>query len=129
MLAINKQLDFQSLFIIAGKCISLEDGWYDNKQLARNLFTVLLAICMLFGFLLTGWLLRKVWKPNLIALVGVTLILSFIVVRAATFMHFGGIDWMRYFGADLHWLLEVAGIILVIFAAIRRLAKPHLDGS
>ena len=117
LLAINKQLDFQSLFIMTGKCISLADGWYDNRQVVRTVFTIGFGIAVVTGILAMVWLTKDVWRLNLIALIGVLLILTFIVLRAANFMHFGGTDWSHNALVESLWLLEMIGIGMVIYSA------------
>jgi hypothetical protein len=119
-LAVNKQLDLQSLVTMIGRCHAQLSGWYDNRRAVQEVFILSIAglgvlVLGLLALLLRG-ILRRVW----LALVGLCFVCLFVVVRAASFHHMDVLlgSWMM--GIKLNWLLELPGPVLVALVAWRR---------
>lgn len=64
------------------------------------------------------WLLRKDIKTNAIALLGLTLVLGFVMIRAVSFHHFDAILGVRFGSVRLNWLLELSGLVLISLNAL-----------
>jgi hypothetical protein len=123
-LGINKQLDLQTLFTLAGKRVAQAQGWYENRRIVQACFILLVSGAAAFGL---RWAWRRIrhraahlWFP----LAGFALLLSFIVIRAASFHHVDQLLRFRMAGLKLNWILELGGIALVALGARR-----HLPGS
>lgn len=119
-LAVNKQLDLQSLLTTFGRCHAQLSGWYEMRRTVQWLFVAAVASG---GLLLLGLLtlfLRgipgRVWP----ALLGLAFVCGFVVVRAASFHHVDGMLGRTAFGLRMNWLLELPGPILVALVALRR---------
>lgn len=117
-LAINKQLDLQSALTAAGKCLARAQGWYGQRRAMQALFIVLVAggaLALLLGLTVSLWgRLRR----NLMAAAGLTLVLNYVVVRAASFHHFDRLIGARPFGVTNNFLFENIGLALIAVNAI-----------
>jgi hypothetical protein len=119
LLGINKQLDLQSWFTYVGKRTAIEQGWYADRRPVQVAFIVTLAtVGVVCGAVLLhrlrGALARFRW-----ALVGTVFLISFIVVRAASFHHVDIFLKLEIAGIQPNWILELGGIALIGFAALR----------
>jgi hypothetical protein len=127
-IALNKQLDLQTLTLTAGRCLSKEQGWYEDRRLVqRDFILVLIALATVVGGGII-WLLRGIVRHNLTALIGLAALAVFIVVRGGHFFHIF-IPKKELEDQLVHLLtasLEVLSPILIIMAAWRlfRQAAP-----
>jgi hypothetical protein len=119
-LGINKQLDLQTAFTEFGRVVAHAQGWYDRRIGVQIAFIEIIAlVCGLASLLLAVQNVRTRW-PNWLAVFGTILVLGYVVIRAASFHH---IDWFihqRLLGIKWNWILEVGGISLVLYDAVRR---------
>jgi hypothetical protein len=111
LLGINKQLDLQTLLTDVLRDWSLQEGWFRERRVwqARFIKTLLLSGLALALFAL--YLLRRVLFRIRLSLLGLTVLGSFVLVRAAYFHH------VLRRGGSVHWVLELCGIALVTRAA------------
>lgn len=116
-LGINKQLDLQSALTEVGRIIALDQGWYGQRQIVQVWFIIgVAAVCILIaGGLLI--LARRAPLPTWMALVGTTIVLAFVLIRAASFHHIDRFIGDRVLGLKWNWVLEMGGISIVIFAS------------
>jgi hypothetical protein len=118
LLAVNKQLDLQSLLTQIGRDAAKAQGWYEDRREYQVAFIAAIAGIAVLGFILISWLLRRRWRECTLALVGFAFLLAFIVVRAASFHRVDqglGETWV---GMRFNWILELGGIALVAAGAI-----------
>ena len=126
-LGINKQLDLQSAFTAAGRCIAVEQGWYDARGTIQRIFIVGVAgsaVALLVGVLA---LIRTRWRENVVTLIGFTLLLAFIVVRATSF-HL--MDWLIKYeigGIKLNWVMELGTLSILIIGILSRPRRAKID--
>jgi hypothetical protein len=119
LLGINKQLDFQTEITFLGKDFAKATGWYEHRRIVQVIFIAGIA---LGGMAVTAgllWIYRREWKRLGGALVGVGFLMSFIVIRAASFHH---VDQFLNFapgGVRMNWLLELGGIAAIALPAWR----------
>lgn len=86
-IAINKQLDLQTLVLTAGRCLAKEQGWYESRRLVqRDFIFLLMGIAGLIGVAII-WLLRGIVRHNWVALIGLSVLAIFIVIRAGHLFH------------------------------------------
>jgi hypothetical protein len=109
-LAINKQLDLQSLLTQIGRDVLKSRGLYNQRRPLQVGFIALVAlVCTgaIGGFL---WAARRVPRARWLAFVGTAFIFGFVVVRAASFHHVDVFLAARIGGMKWNWVLELGGI-------------------
>jgi hypothetical protein len=115
-LGVNKQLDLQSWFSQTGRDIAQAQGWYGQRRGVQAVFIVLLCTGAVAGVAAARRQLSTMWREYRWAFLGVCVLVTFIVIRAASFHH---IDEMLGFdlGATrLGRALEIVGVVLVAVA-------------
>lgn len=118
-LGINKQLDLQSLFTAILKQFAKATGWYEDRRIFQGIFIVVIGLFGLaFAVLAWVWTNRTLPQHRL-ALVGGIFLLSFIVVRAASFHHFDEILGTSVAFLRMNHVLELGGIACIGWAALR----------
>jgi hypothetical protein len=122
-LGINKQLDLQTFFTLAGKQAAQAQGWYESRRIVQGIFIVFVIAAAALGL---HWAWRRIrhriaelWFP----LAGFALLLSFVVIRAASFHHVDQLLHFKMAGLKVNWILELGGIALVALGA-----RAHLPG-
>lgn len=116
-LAVNKQLDLQSLLTALGRCLAQDQGWYENRRLVqRGFILVLAAFATLTGGALF-WMLRGRLRQNLLPLLGLVALASFVLVRAGHFFHIFVSD-QKYGDFLLHLLTSALELLCPIFILI-----------
>lgn len=119
-LAVNKQLDLQSLVTMIGRCHARLAGWYDIRRLVQQEFILAVAVAGVAALGLLAWLLRGILDRVWLALLGLGFVCGFVVIRAASFHHVDLLISSRIAGIKMNWLLELPGPLLVTFVAIWR---------
>ena len=131
LLGINKQLDLQTLMTEVGREAAKVEGWYQVRRPVQAVFVASLAVLSVSGLLILAILMRHSLLRLWLAVAGVVLLVSYVLVRAASFHH---VDLLlgRF---ELNWLLELVGIACVALSAWlsmrspRRHAAPPSDRS
>lgn len=122
-LAVNKQLDLQTLLTQIGRCNAQLSGWYAERRVIQRDFILAVAaagLVLLAGLaLLLRGLLARIW----LALLGLGFVCLFVVVRAASFHHMDMLLGTWVFGVKMNWLLELPGPALVAVVGARRPAR------
>ena len=122
-LGINKQLDLQTALTEAGRVVAHLQGWYDRRQSVQIAFIALVAMtCLAVAITLLIWM-RHAPAPTWLALIGATLVLGFVLIRAASFHHIDRFIGGRILGLRWNWIVEVGGISLVLLASQWRRAR------
>ncbi|TGN67254.1 hypothetical protein E4L95_05545 [Paracoccus liaowanqingii] len=124
-LAVNKQLDLQTVLTEAGKCLSRAQGWYDDRRVVQVAFigTLLIVLLMAMGVLMA--VLRGRIAQNALALAGLILVLGFVMVRAVSIHNFDQILGGASLGVSNNFLLENAGLVLIALNALWLLRRPQ----
>jgi len=117
LLAINKQLDLQSLFTVVAKQRALRDGWYKQRQVYQRWFIEGLAFAGLAASLGALVVLRKHLRELWLAALGSVFIVIFVLIRAASFHHVDA--FLRGGAVRMNAVLELGGIACVAVAALR----------
>lgn len=116
LLALNKQLDLQTLMTELARDMAHSQGWYEGRRTAQRGFLVLLGLGFLAAALGLGWWLRQVASRIVLAASGLVVVLSFVLLRAATFQHLPGFDALL---DDSAWMMELLGCALIGIGAWR----------
>lgn len=124
VLGINKQLDLQSLLTQIGEDMAHAQGWYEDRRAVQTVFVggVALGGCVA-GAAALYWLrdrLAQLWP----AIVGTALLLSFVVIRAASFHH---VDALLYATGplELNWVIELGALFFLGWAALRKVEVSY----
>ncbi len=122
LLCINKQLDLQSLLTDLGRAFSKQQGWYDQRRGFQKVFVIAVLLCagVLVGW--SVWRCRAFWKTHPMLACGLTVLLTFIVVRAISFHHVDVLLRSEVMGIRINCILELGGIGLIGVAALREIA-------
>jgi FtsH-binding integral membrane protein len=111
---INKQLDLQSLVLELARDLAKEQGWYEDRRTVQLAFITFIALAGAAFVAVVLRVLRGAWREHALPLVGVTLLVVFVVVRAASF-HKLDLVLTRLPG----WIIELGAISLIAAGALR----------
>lgn len=114
LLGINKQFDLQTLFTEIGRYMAVKQGWYEDRKLYQTRFIVLVGAAGLFVMCALLYLFHRVLKPNLLAIIGISGILVFVLIRAASFHKVDQLIGFSIVGLRMNWILEIGGIALIL---------------
>jgi hypothetical protein len=120
LLALNKQLDLQSLLTIFARCHAQLSGWYNDRRIVQEVFIALVAAGGLLALGLAALMLRGILGRIWLALAGLGFVCVFVVIRAASFHHVDVFLGSSAMGIKLNWLLELPGPTLVALDALRQ---------
>ena len=116
-LAINKQLDLQSWFTQAMRTVAHAQGWYENRKSLQLLFIIFLGAGMLLALLSIRFYLAQSWHNYPLTWIGIVLLSTFILMRAASFSHIDRMIHYPIFGIRLNGVMEIGSIALIIFGS------------
>ena len=126
-LCINKQLDLQSLFTDVGRVLATHEGWYNQRRMVQRWFVIAVAAAGAMTFVIMAWKIRSVLRESIVLLLGLTSLLTFIVIRAASFHHFDVFIRSELLGVRVNWVLELGGIALIALSAAQSARHPRLN--
>jgi hypothetical protein len=118
-LGINKQLDLQSLFTEIGRNMAKAQGWMDHRRAVQFWFIAIFGAASLSVFVFLTIRMQRLFKRFTLAFVGLFFLLTFVIIRAASFHHFDAALGLRFAGARLNWVLELTGIFTVVFGGLK----------
>jgi hypothetical protein len=118
-LGFNKQLDLQTALTFIGKDMAKSEGWYERRRLVQAFFVLFIAFGGLAATTWLFWTFRRELKWIWQALAGVGFLLSFIVIRAASFHHIDLFLKSGPAGVRMNWILELGGIAAIAWPAWR----------
>lgn len=127
VLAINKQLDLQSLLTEIGRSVAQLQGWYSERRNYQAAFVTVMGLAGTAVLLSLLWHFRARPTPMKIALCGLAFTCTFVVVRAASFHHVDMLLGIEVLGVRWNWILELTGIGIVAVAARWSLKGTKLD--
>lgn len=125
LLAVNKQLDLQTALTETGRCLSQAQGWYDNRRAVQIGFigSLLIVLVMAMGIIMA--VLRDRLAQNGLAVIGLTVLLAFVMVRAASIHRFDALFGTESLGVSNNFLFENAGLVLIAVNALMLLSRPQ----
>jgi hypothetical protein len=122
-LGINKQLDLQTLLTDVGRIISRDEGWYKERRTVQLCFVISLTAVVFSAFLVVLWKLRISFREFVLLLVGLLFLLSFVIIRAASFHHVDLLTRLRISEINLSYFLELGGIGIILVESLRELVR------
>ena len=118
LMGINKQLDLQSWFTAVGKQLAQAQGWYSQRRTFQMWFTAGIAISGLILLMWLGWTFRRLWRQYGLALFGIVFLVTFIIIRAASFYHVEEFLGWQPAGFRMNWVLEIGSIACIGASAL-----------
>lgn len=117
LLGFNKQLDLQGYITTFGRSLAHRDGWFEQRRFVQMTFVaVLLAAAAISVAMLAVWLRRSSSAVKIAAL-GIVLLITFILWRAASIHHMDLWVTRNIAGMRSGWWLELAGISVIGLSA------------
>jgi hypothetical protein len=117
LLAINKQLDLHTLLTELGRQIARYQGWMDQRRMVQFWFIAGFSTLAAVVFVGAVLFMRNRLRRFMLAFIGLFFLLSFIIIRAASFHHIDQILSTRILHLRMNWILELSGIFSVMAAA------------
>ncbi len=123
VLAINKQLDLQSMLVSAARCVARGEGWYEARREYQTevILGLVIAAAIIVPLLIV--LLRKAVPGNLAFVLAMSALVTFVLLRAISFHHLDILFGTNVLSFRLHRWIEVLALVSVILVAGLRLAK------
>ncbi len=125
LLAINKQLDLQTLLTEIGRQTAKHQGWMEQRRSVQFWFIVGFSTLATAGFLGFAFFMRNWFRRFMPAFIGLFILLSFIIIRAASFHHVDQFLDVRILHVRMNWILELSGIFIVMAAAVADIRRNH----
>jgi cytochrome bd-type quinol oxidase subunit 2 len=125
LLCVNKQLDLQSLLTDLGRVLARRQGWYEDRHHMQKLFIFALISGALVAATALGMAFHRFWRQHALLGVGLVVLLTFIAVRAIGFHHLDILLHTAWAGVKFNWAMELSGIALVTWAALRAHRLPQ----
>jgi len=117
VLGIIKQLNLLTALTAAGRVLARNQGWYEQRQFVQLVFIAVAAMtCLIAAITLLLWA-RNSPIPTRIALMGTSVVLGFVLIRAVSFHQVDRFIGERVLSLRWNWILEMSGISLVLFAS------------
>jgi hypothetical protein len=120
LLAVNKQLDFQTALTEIGRILARRRGWYDSRAHVQREFIGALCGFGLFCAISLGIILRGLAPAVKVAATGMCFVGVFVLVRASSFHQVDEFLGHRLVHLRMNWLLEMGGILIMLVAALFR---------
>lgn len=121
LLGINKQLALQMLLAEMGRQVAHAQGWYDHRRIVQVSFIIVFATTFTALFVWSAKVYCDLFRRYIVAFCGLFFLLGFVIIRAATFHHFGEIIQYDLHGITLNWVLELTGIYMIILAEVKEI--------
>lgn len=117
VLGINKQLDLQTALTELGRMAAQRQGWYENRMQIQQAFiagTGILGLTFLAALVLLAW---GSHAAALSAIAGGSVLLAFVMMRAASFHHVDGLLNDELAGLRYNWIIEMGGLAWILASA------------
>lgn len=122
-LAINKQLDLQTLLPVIGRQVAKEQGWYEDRHHVQQAFVIGVAGVGLAILALVTFLFRSNVRRSPLAPLGLVFLFLFVLIRASSFHKVDVVLSENVLGLRINWILELGGIACVFGSAIHRIVS------
>ena len=123
LLGINKQLDLQSWFTQVGRQLAISEGWYQERRGFQIEFIAGIALVAFVLILLTVDKMINELRESWLAMLGIIFLISFVVIRAASFHHIDQMLHWQLAGFQMNWILELGGIACIGVSAVNYLHR------
>lgn len=117
-MAINKQLDLQSLGTAIARHLAYDEGWYSNRRNVQKVFIFAIGASAMFVAIGVAVIARGADRWAITGLGGLILLIGFVLIRAASFHHIDAIIGRDFVGVRVNHLLELGGISIIGVSAL-----------
>lgn len=117
-LAVNKQIDLQSLLTATGRCMAHQQGWYEDRRAFQREVIGALLIVILIVLSTSLYLMRRDLRRNGLALLGLIVVAGFVAFRAVGFHHFDEIINLRVRDIRFNVIFELTGLVMITLNAL-----------
>jgi hypothetical protein len=116
---------------VVGREIARANGLYESRREIQLIFVILFTLFCFSSLVALLWWLRDCWRWYLIPLLGVALLVSFVVIRAASFHHVDCLisKWRIIGPFRMKYIGELGGILIVGLGAVQSLHRTHKAGQ
>ena len=118
LLGINEFLDLQTFLTSFGRAHARANNWYERRRAVQYAFVMVLGATAALAGIALLWLTRGAHIAVRLAQVGLTFIVAFGLIRAASFHHVDQVFGGTISGFTLSSLQEIAGILIIAAAAL-----------
>ena len=122
-LVVNKWIDLESLFTEIGAQIAKAQDWTDKCRIVQFWFVLPSGTTALVAFLSFAIIMRGLLRRFMLAFIGLFFLLSFLFLRAVSYKYFDEILGFTPLGANIYFVLELAGIYLILVVGIREIRE------
>jgi len=127
LLAVNKQLDLQTLLTVSLKSIAGAMGLYDARRLLQFVFIV----AVVAGGAWLAWKFfvkyRRSAERNRLAVFGLLILVLFVAIRATSFHYMDSLINATFAGLRLNWIFEIGSIGLIATAGFLHLRRRRVQ--
>ena len=123
VLGVNKQFDFQTTLIEAGRSVAQHGNWYENRRIVQAWFAYsLLSVVVIFAFIMLVRLsTKKFWRNNAIASLGFVVLCVYMLARTTTTSHVGFITDSKSEGEFRFTdIIEFFGILFIFLNTLTK---------
>jgi hypothetical protein len=121
LLGVNKQLNLQTLLTEVGRQIAHAQEWYDRRRVVQLMFISILSASFMAAFIGLAIIFRDLLMRYLLAFCGLLLLLSYVIIRAASFHHISELIQYDLEGSKMNGVLELAGIYFVMWTGLKEM--------
>jgi hypothetical protein len=125
LLGINKQLDLQSWFTQTMKENAIAHGWYARRHIMQMAFIAAVGLGMLTILLSLRLFVANSWRHFKLTWLGIVLLCTFILIRAASFHHLDIFINHHVLGLRVNVILEIGAILLIILGTYINKKSPN----
>ena len=118
-LAINKQLDLQTLLTEVGRALAKAHGWYGLRRKVQAAFILVLVAGGCTAALAFALITAPVLRQARLAFYGLLVVLVFVLIRASSFHHVDQLLGWSLGGVKLFGIMEFAGAACIAVSAWR----------
>jgi len=118
VLAINKQLDLQTLITDYGRQVARRGGWYEDRRRVQLTFTLAVGGVSFLALVAIAWRVRAALRRYALSLAGLWLMAVFVGLRVASFHHVDVWFGQRMRGVKFHWIVELLAITVIAAGAV-----------
>jgi hypothetical protein len=115
-LCISKQLGLETALTEAGRSLAFSEGWYNRRHNVQLAFIVLMTIACISAEIMLLMRVRKAPRPTLLALIGATFVVVYLMIRAISFHPVDHFIDQQIIGLRWNWILQMVGIGAVLLA-------------
>jgi uncharacterized protein (DUF983 family) len=114
LLGINKQLDLQTLLTQTVRDIAKAGHWYADREPVQIGFIVMMGFGMFVAVISLRMYLAHSWHNYKVTWIGLIVLLTFILIRAASFHHMDVFINRSFLGLSYNAILEIGALVLII---------------